>query len=84
MRICLIVAGPYTSASIHAASMPELYIEAPSALSVAITVCSSPSLGTISLFKFGVASSNCTAFSYRARSKVMTVGWFSPTAKLFN
>ena len=34
--------------------MPEFSIEAPSALREAITVCSSPSLGTISFFKLGL------------------------------
>ena len=59
-------------------------MDVPSALSAAITVCSSPSLGRTVLFRSSLESSNCTAFSYMAMSKVITVGCSSPTTKLFN
>ena len=50
--------------------------------SATITVCSSPSLGRTVLFRSSLESSNYTAFSYKAMSKVITVGCSSPLTKL--
>ena len=80
-RLCRLLWG-YTPASSHASSIPEFSIDVPSALNAAITVCSSPRLGKTVLFRSSLASTNCTAFSYKAMSKVITVGCSSPVTKL--
>ena len=72
------VVDPYTSASIHASSIPEFSMDLPSALRAAIPVCKLPSLGRTVFFRSSLGSSNYTAFSYKAMSKLITVGCSLP------
>ena len=81
-RIWHVVADPHTSAWIHASSIPKFSNNLPSALYAAITVCSSPSLERNVPLRSSLVSTNCTAFSYKAMSKVITVGCSSPVTSL--
>lgn len=81
-RICLVVMGPYISASNQASSCPLSSMALPTALNAAITVCISPNRSTHLPLQSSLLISSCLAHSYKAMPRVITVLLLGPNYRV--